>query len=88
MKEKVEVNHQLDKNGMPIPGTGEIFDDESKSKIINYLRENNIPLNMKTYTLARRRYINGTLIIESKNKVKVLTKKNNEGENNEGENNE
>lgn len=83
MKEKVEVNHQLDKNGMPIPGTGEIFDDESKIKIINYLRKNNIPLNMKTYTLARRRYTNGTLIIESKNKVKVLTKKNNEGENNE-----
>ncbi len=83
MKEKVEVNHQLDKNGMPLPGTGEIFDDESKTKIINYLRENNIPLNMKTYTFARRRYTNGTLIIESKNKVKVLTKKNNEGENNE-----
>ena len=83
MKEKVEVNHQLDKNGMPIPGTGEIFDDESKIKIINYLKENNIPLNMKTYTLARRRYTNGTLIIESKNKAKVLTKKNNEGENNE-----
>ena len=83
MKEKVEINHQLDKNGMPIPGTGEIFDDESKIKIINYLKENNIPLNMKTYTLARRRYTNGTLIIESKNKAKVLTKKNNEGENNE-----
>lgn len=83
MKEKVEVNHRLDKNGMPIPGTGEIFDDESKIKIINYLKENNIPLNMKTYTLARRRYTNGTLIIESKNKAKVLTKKNNEGENNE-----
>jgi hypothetical protein len=83
MKEKVEVNHQLDKNGMPIPGTGEIFDDESKIKIINYLRKNNIPLNMKTYTLARRRYTNGTLIIKSKNKARVLTKKNNEGENNE-----
>lgn len=83
MKEKVEINHQLDKNGMPIPGTGEIFDDESKIKIINYLKENNIPLNMKTYTLARRRYTNGMLIIESKNKAKVLKKKNNEGENNE-----
>lgn len=83
MKEKVEINHQLDKNGMPIPGTGEIFDDESKIKIINYLKKNNIPLNMKTYTLARRRYTNGMLIIESKNKAKVLTKKNNEGENNE-----
>lgn len=83
MKEKVEVNHRLDKNGMPIPGTGEIFDDESKIKIINYLKENNIPLNMKTYTLARRRYTNGTLKIKSKNKAKILTKKNNEGENNE-----
>lgn len=83
MKEKVEINYQLDKNGMPIPGTGEIFDDESKIKIINYLKRNKIPLNMKTYNLARRRYINGILDIKSKNKAKVLTKKNNEGENNE-----
>ncbi len=83
MKEKIEINHRLDKNGMPIPGTGEIFDDESKIKIINYLRKNNIPLNLKTYNLARRRYINGILDIKSKNKVKVLAKKNNEGENNE-----
>ena len=83
MKEKVEVHHQLDKNGMPIPGTGEIFDDESKIKIINYLRENNIPLNMKTYTLARRRYINGMLEIKTEKNVKVLAKKNIEGENNE-----
>lgn len=83
MKEKVEVNHQLDKNGMPIPGTGKIFDDESKIKIINYLRKNNIPLNMKTYTLARRRYINGMLEIKTEKNVKVLAKKNIEGENNE-----
>lgn len=70
MSEKVEVNCQKNKNGVIIPGTGEIFSNENKLKIIEYLKQNNIQVNRKTYTVAFRRYINGYLDLTKIKKVR------------------
>lgn len=70
MSEKVEVNCQKNKNGVIIPGTGEIFSNENKLKLIEYLKENNIQINRKTYTVAFRRYINGYLDLTKIKKVR------------------
>lgn len=70
MSEKVEVNCRKNKNGITIPGTGEIFPNENKEKIIEYLKQNQIPINRKTYTLAFRRYINGFLYLEEQIKTR------------------
>ena len=59
MSEIVEINCKKDKNGVSIPGTGEIFSNENKLKLIEYLKQNQIPVNRKTYTVAFKRYING-----------------------------
>lgn len=59
LKERVEVYSQKDKNGVVIPGTGEVFPDEYKLKLIEFLKQKNIPVNRKTYTVAFKRYING-----------------------------
>jgi len=64
MKEKTEINHEKDSKGNPILGTGEIFGNDKKQKIINFLKENEIPLNRKTYTLAFKRYLKGFLDLD------------------------
>lgn len=61
MLEKTIINYQKDKKGQPIPGTEETLSNEEKTKIFNYLKQNKIPTNRKTYNIAYRRYINGTL---------------------------
>ena len=70
MNEKVIINYQKDKKGMPIPGTEEIFSNEDKQKLIDYLKLNNIPINLKTYGMVFRRYRNGTLELDSSIKYK------------------
>lgn len=64
MSEMVIMNYQKDKKGLPIPGTEEIFSNEEKEKLINYLRRNNIPINLKTYNIVFRKYKNGMLDLE------------------------
>lgn len=46
----------------------ELSNDEEKNTIIIFLRNNNIPLNRKTYNIASRRYINGTLDLKIKHR--------------------
>lgn len=70
MSAKVIINYQKDKKGNPIPGTEEIFPNEEKIKIINYLKQHQIPLNLKTYNLAYNRYKNGILDLNPSNKAK------------------
>lgn len=48
----------------------EISEDKEKNKIISFLKTNNIPINSKTYNIAYRRYINGTLDLNLANKSK------------------
>ena len=75
MSEKVVISYQKDKKGSPIPGTEEIFSNEDKEKLINYLRKNNIPINLKTYGIIFRRYRNGTLDIELETPEVISSKK-------------
>lgn len=73
LDEKVEINCQKDKKGFPIPGTGKIITREEKQSIIDYLMENRVPLNSKTYDIALKRYLNGNLIVsESKTYSKKI----------------
>jgi len=61
------VGVQFDKKNRPIPGTGREITKEEKQNIIFYLNENKIPLNIKTYSIAMRRYLNGELLINQNN---------------------
>ena len=58
------INVEKDKDGNLINGTGEIVSNEIKTRIMDYLITNEIPLNELTYSLAFKRYINGELNIE------------------------
>lgn len=69
MKEKVILNYQKDASGLPIPGTEEVLERTEKEKLINYLKEYNIPLNLKTYNCILKRYKSGILTFEE-NSVK------------------
>lgn len=76
MNAKIEVDAQKDKNGYPIAGSGRVINNSEKQKIIDYLKNNNIPLTTKLYNLALRRYTEGTLSLENsdtsiKNPVKT-----------------
>lgn len=57
----VEVFCEKDKDGYSIPGTGRIITKEEKLYIIDFLKQNNIPLSTKTYNLAFKRYLIGNL---------------------------
>lgn len=70
MSEKVIINYEKDKNGLPIPGTEELFSNDEKERLIKFLKNNNIPINLKTYNLVFRRYRNGLLDIEKNEKQK------------------
>ena len=70
MSERVIIKYEKDKKGQPIPGTEELFGDEEKEKLINYLKERKIPINLKTYNIVYRRYRNGTLELDASLKKK------------------
>jgi len=70
MSEKVIIKYEKDSKGNPIPGTEELFSSEEKEKLINYLKEKNIPINLKTYNILYRRYRSGTIEIEERSKSK------------------
>lgn len=63
-EEKTIVGIEFDEDKRPIPGTGRLISKEEKQKIIDYLKENNIPLYDDCYNIALRRYINGTLVLD------------------------
>jgi len=63
LESKFEINPQKDENGFPIPGTGRILTKEELEAIINYLKDNNIPLYDKVVYQAVRKYANNTLNI-------------------------
>ena len=69
MKEKVIISCQRDNKGNIIPGTEIIFSNDEKEKLINYLKENEIPINLKTYNTIYKRYKDGFLELEN-NKAK------------------
>lgn len=70
MSERVIIKYEKDKKGQPIPGTEELFGDEEKEKLINYLKEKKVPINLKTYNIVYRRYRNGTLELDPSLKKK------------------
>ena len=70
MSEKVIIKYEKDKKDQPIPGTEEYFSDTEKEKLINYLKENKIPLNLKTYNNLYKRYRNGMLDLNNYSKIK------------------
>ena len=70
LSEKIEINCEKDERGISIPGTGQIVPIETKEKLIEYLKQNQIPVNRKTYTLVFRRYINGYLGLNEQIKAK------------------
>lgn len=78
MKQTVGV--QFDEEGRIIPGTGREITLEDKNYIIEYLRNNNIPLTNAAYNAAVKRLVLGVLVIENntikeKSSQKVRVKK-------------
>lgn len=68
---KTIVNVQLDEENKVIPGTGREITVEEKQNIVNYLRNNNIPVTNKTYNIIYRRWLSGELVLETeKDKTK------------------
>ena len=65
LSEKVVVKYEKDKKGVPIPGSEVIFSNEDKLMLIDYLKRNNVPINLKTYGIVFRRYRNGLLNLET-----------------------
>lgn len=70
MSQKVIIKYEKDKKGQPIPGTEEIFSNEEKAKLIDYLNEKKIPINLKTYNIVYRRYRDGILDLNTSVKSK------------------
>lgn len=61
LEEVTEVDCKKDKNGLPIQGTGRIVAEEEKLSIMDYLKNNGVPLTSRTYNVAFRRYLNHQL---------------------------
>lgn len=70
MSEKVIIKYEKDKRGQPILGTEEIFSNEEKEKLFDYLNEKKIPINLKTYNIVYRRYRDGILDLNTSVKSK------------------
>ena len=68
LEDRTEYDCKKDENGNLIKGTGYTVSQEIKEKIINYLINNNIPTNIKTYKVALKRYLNNTLVMEEDKK--------------------
>ena len=66
LNSKQTIGIEFDKNNNPILGTGYIVTQEEKEIVLNYLREQNIPLYDDVYNIALKKYLNKTLIIEPK----------------------
>ena len=51
-----------------IEGSGTLISKELKEKLISYLRDNGYPINKVTYKALFRRYNNGFINLNEKNK--------------------
>ena len=60
------IGIEFDKDGKPILGSGYEVLKEEKEYVINYLKDNNIPLYDDVYNIALKRYLNGNLVLDSK----------------------
>ena len=74
LNEKEVINVEFDESGNMIPNSGYEITKEDKLAVINYLKENNIPLLEEIYYDGLKRYLNNTLISEEKVKVLNLNK--------------
>jgi len=70
-----EIGAKLNKYGYPILGTGTVITPECKIEVINFLKENNIPINEKTLSLALNRFINKTLYKQNNPIIRKKIKK-------------
>jgi len=68
-----EVSQILDQNSEHII-SGKVVCLEDKQKVIEFLRTKQIPQNYATYSMAIRRYLNGTLMLEENNNYKRVRK--------------
>ena len=66
------IDVEFDKNNKPIIGTGRLIKTEEKQAVINYLKENNIPLYYDCYNIALKRYIHGNLVYNEVTKEKLI----------------
>lgn len=64
LNSKQVIGIEFDKDGNPIVGSGHEITIEEKEYVINYLKDNNIPLYDDVYNITLRRYINGNLVLE------------------------
>ncbi len=60
----LEVNCEFDNNGNSIANSGRIITQEEKTKIMEFLIENHIPLNRRTFSIALKRYLNNNLFVD------------------------
>ena len=70
-EEKRIFGLEYDKFGKIIEGSGREITKEETEKIINYLTDNEIPLNRKTYNAALKRYLNNYISFEETKKLKL-----------------
>ena len=73
--EKRIVGFKLDSKGRIIEGSGREITDKEKEELIEYLNENDIPINKHTYNAALRRYLNNFIKFDQKNTLKLTNKK-------------
>lgn len=71
---KVIVDVKYDEKGRMIEGSGREITLEEKEKIVNFIQENEIPLNNLTYNCGIRRCINNIYPFNEKVKVKKIKK--------------
>lgn len=70
LEERTEINCARDKDGLPIAGTGRVIEESEKLAIVDFLKNNNIPINKRTYNTAFKRYINDDLFSKSNDLIK------------------
>lgn len=71
MEERKYINIKKDENGEIMKDSGTLMTEFEKKEIIDFLNENNIPINAKTYKLACNRYLKKEL----KKEKLILAKK-------------
>lgn len=54
-----EIDTQVDKYGNDIKGSGRVITTEEKEDMIKFLKDNNVPINSKTYAGVKRRFLDG-----------------------------
>lgn len=70
LNSKTIIGGKIDTNNNIVANSEREITKEEKMAVINFLKENNIPLYPKVYSIALNRYINNQLDIKIKKKVK------------------